>query len=42
MIEVAALEGANIICLQEIFNAPFFMCTRERYPWVEFSESMEG
>ena len=40
IIEVAALEGANIVCLQEIFNAPFFMCTRERYPWVEFSESM--
>ncbi len=34
IIEVAALENVNVIGLQEIWNAPFFMCTRERYPWV--------
>lgn len=42
MIEIAALEKANIICLQEIWTAPFFMCTREKYPWVEFSEPIDG
>lgn len=34
LIEVAAMEGANVVGLQEIWTAPFFMCTRERYPWV--------
>ena len=42
MIEIAVLEGSNIIALQEIWTAPFFMCTRERYPWVEFSETYDG
>jgi len=38
MIEAAAAGGANIVCLQECWTSPFFMCTRERYPWVEFAE----
>jgi beta-ureidopropionase len=42
MIEAAAMEKTNIVCMQEIWNAPFFMCTRERYPWVEFSEPVNG
>lgn len=42
IIEIAALEGANVVGLQEIFNAPFFMCTREKYPWVEFAETFDG
>ena len=37
IIEISVGEGANIIALQEIWNAPFFMCTRERYPCVEFA-----
>jgi beta-ureidopropionase len=36
------MEGANVVGLQEIWTAPFFMCTRERYPWVEFSEPVDG
>lgn len=28
IIELAAIEGVNVIGLQEIWNAPFFMCTR--------------
>lgn len=42
MIHAAAAEKANIVCMQEIWNAPFFMCTRERYPWVEFAEPIQG
>lgn len=38
LIEAAAVGGANIVCLQECWTSPFFMCTRERYPWVEFAE----
>ena len=34
IIEVAALEKTNVLCLQEVWTAPFFMCTRERYPWL--------
>jgi hypothetical protein len=34
IIELAALEKVNVLGLQEIWTAPFFMCTRERYPWV--------
>ncbi len=28
IIEIAAMEKTNIVCLQEIWTAPFFMCTR--------------
>lgn len=41
MIDAAAAQGANIICLQEAWTCPFFFCTRERYPWLEFAESAE-
>ena len=42
IIEVAALEKVNVIGLQQILTAPFFMCTRQRYPWIEFSEAVDG
>ena len=42
IIEIAALEGANVIGLQEAWTCPFFMCTREKYPWLEFSEPVDG
>ena len=42
LIEIAVSEGANVVGLQEIWTAPFFMCTRQRYPWVEFSETFDG
>jgi beta-ureidopropionase len=38
MITAAGKLGANVACLQECWTSPFFMCTRERYPWVEFAE----
>jgi beta-ureidopropionase len=28
IIELATLEGVNVLGLQEIWTAPFFMCTR--------------
>ena len=42
IIELAALEKVNVICLQEAWTAPFFMCTREKYPWLEFAEPIDG
>ncbi|CAM9141072.1 unnamed protein product, partial [Ectocarpus fasciculatus] len=41
MLTAAAFKGANVACLQECWTSPFFMCTRERYPWVEFAEDPE-
>jgi beta-ureidopropionase len=38
MIAVAAKMGVNIVCLQEAWTAPFFFCTREKRPWLEFAE----
>lgn len=42
IIELAAIEKVNVLGLQEIWTAPFFVCTRERYPWVEFAEPIDG
>lgn len=39
IIECAAAEGVNIICLQEAWSMPFAFCTREKQPWCEFAES---
>lgn len=39
LIEGAYLMGVNVLGLQETWTAPFFFCTREIYPWMEFSES---
>eukprot|EP01094_Clydonella_sp_ATCC50884_P029359 TRINITY_DN916_c0_g1_i1.p1 TRINITY_DN916_c0_g1~~TRINITY_DN916_c0_g1_i1.p1 ORF type:complete len:399 (+),score=122.34 TRINITY_DN916_c0_g1_i1:46-1242(+) len=39
--DAAALMGVNVLCLQEAWTAPFFFCTRERYPWSEFGEDAE-
>ncbi|XP_052758443.1 beta-ureidopropionase-like [Galleria mellonella] len=39
IIDVAASEGVQIICLQEVWSAPFFLCTREKNEWIEFVES---
>lgn len=41
LIEAAAGLGANVICLQEAWTAPFFFCTREKRPWLEFAEDAE-
>ncbi|XP_063830022.1 beta-ureidopropionase-like [Ostrinia nubilalis] len=39
IIESAANEGVNVICLQEAWSMPFAFCTREKQPWCEFAES---
>jgi len=39
MVNVAAMAGANVLCLQECWTGPFFFCTREKQPWMEFAES---
>jgi dihydropyrimidinase len=41
IITSAYKAGVNIIGLQELWNSPFFLCTREKYPWVEFAEKAE-
>jgi beta-ureidopropionase len=38
LIDAAGEMGANVLCLQEAWTCPFFVCTRERYPWCEFAE----
>lgn len=38
LVDVAGKGGANILCLQETWHCPFFMCTREKQPWCEFAE----
>lgn len=30
----------NIVCLQEAWNCPFFFCTREKHPWLQFAEDL--
>jgi beta-ureidopropionase len=40
-IEAAHHCGVNVLCLQECWTGPFFYCTREKEPWLEFAESAE-
>lgn len=42
LIQCAAAEDVNIICLQEAWSMPFAFCTREKQPWCEFAESAIG
>ncbi|XP_062526678.1 beta-ureidopropionase isoform X2 [Bombyx mori] len=39
IINTAASEGVQIICLEETWSMPFFLCTREKEKWAEFAES---
>ncbi|XP_045775837.1 beta-ureidopropionase-like [Maniola jurtina] len=39
IIAVAATENVRIICLQEAWTMPFFLCTKEKERWAEFAES---
>ncbi len=41
MIEKAGEEGVNILCLQEIFNGPYF-CPSQDSRWYEAAESVPG
>lgn len=41
IIEVAASESVNVLCLEEAWSMPFAFCTREKHPWCEFAESAQ-
>lgn len=42
MLEAAGKLGVNIVCLQEAWTMPFAFCTREKTPWLEFAEPIDG
>jgi len=39
IIDAAAAENVNILCLQEFWTMPYAFCTREKQPWCEFAEN---
>ena len=41
MIRQAAKKGAQVICLQEIFNSPYF-CAEQEPEWYNWAESIPG
>ncbi|KAJ0175146.1 hypothetical protein K1T71_009287 [Dendrolimus kikuchii] len=41
IIESAAVENVNILCLEEAWSMPFAFCTREKQPWCEFAEDVQ-
>lgn len=42
LIKAASLCNVNIVCLQETWHMPFAFCTREKQPWCEFAEPING
>ncbi|ESO06773.1 hypothetical protein HELRODRAFT_110857 [Helobdella robusta] len=38
ILDVAGHNNVNVVCLQECWTSPFFMCTREKDPWLELAE----
>jgi len=42
MIHAAGRMGVNVLCLQEAWTMPFAFCTREKQPWLEFAEPIDG
>jgi beta-ureidopropionase len=42
LIEAAARMCTNVLCLQEAWTMPFAFCTREKHPWLEFAEPVDG
>ena len=42
IIETAAKMGTNVLGLQEAWTMPFAFCTREKHPWLEFAEPVDG
>ena len=42
IIEVAGAMGVNVLGLQEAWTMPFAFCTREKQPWLEFAEPVDG
>jgi beta-ureidopropionase len=42
LIHAAGSMGVNVLCLQEAWTMPFAFCTREKEPWLEFAEEVDG
>lgn len=42
LIHAAGAMGCNVLCLQEAWTMPFAFCTREKHPWLEFAEAVDG
>jgi beta-ureidopropionase len=42
MIRAAGEMGVNVLGLQEAWTMPFAFCTREKQPWLEFAEPIDG
>ncbi|KAF8364479.1 upb-1 [Pristionchus pacificus] len=42
LLDIAGRAGANVVGLQEAWHMPFAFCTRERLPWTEMAEAVDG
>ncbi len=42
LIHAAGAMGCNVLGLQEAWTMPFAFCTREKQPWLEFAEPVDG
>ena len=42
LIHAAGAMGCNVLGLQEAWTMPFAFCTREKHPWLEFAEEVDG
>jgi beta-ureidopropionase len=42
IIHAAGKMGVNVLGLQEAWTMPFAFCTREKHPWLEFAEPIDG
>ncbi len=42
MVNAAGRCGVNVLGLQEAWTMPFAFCTREKQPWLEFAEPVDG
>lgn len=42
LIHAAGAMGTNVLGLQEAWTMPFAFCTREKHPWLEFAEPVDG
>lgn len=42
LVHAAGAMGCNVLGLQEAWTMPFAFCTREKHPWLEFAEPVDG
>jgi len=42
IVHAAGATGVNVLGLQEAWTMPFAFCTREKHPWLEFAEPVDG